>query len=126
VLEERYRTWTTKALIGLRSRDIAKVNKKLKRLGCSGWCSPGRGLEVAAALDPDVDTVFLLNTGMLRGGRFLTPEALLAWFVRWNRFRRLVVNTLRYDNGKEASEMLLRGIAEASGGHYAWLEEPPK
>lgn len=115
----------TPKLLGLASRDVSMVRKKVERMPCSGWCSPLRGLVAAGELDPRVDTIFLVSTGELRGGRHLTPEAVLEAFARYNRFRRLVVHALRIDEEKEPGETLMRGLARASGGKYRWLEKPP-
>ena len=81
---------------------------------------------MAAGIDARVDTVFLLHSGHVNGGRFLTPELMLGWFARWNRFRRIVVHALRIDNSKEDAEQTMKGLAKASGGVYTWLKVPPK
>ena len=55
----------------------------------------------------------------------MTPETVVAAFKRFNRFRRLVVHTIRICDEGEPSETLMKGIAEASGGTYLWAKRPP-
>ena len=50
-------------------------------------------LETAFAENPEVDTIFLLTDGLATDGEPIVPEAILASVNRWNRFRRVVVNT---------------------------------
>lgn len=126
LMQGTHNAYPTKRLLGISSRDVGPVMKKIKRMGCRGWCSIERGLEVAAAIDPRVDTVFVVHVGKVSGGRFLTPELMLDWFGRWNRFRRIVVHALRIDNAKKDAEQLMQGLAAASGGVYVWIKEPPK
>ena len=73
---------------------------------------------------PHADTVYLFADGSMRGGRFLYPEAALAAFARLNRFRRLVVHTIRISNGGPHSEQLLEGLAKLSGGTYRRYWKP--
>ena len=73
----------------------------------------------------DVDTLFLVNTGQLKAGRYLVPEAIVADFKRRNRFRRFVVHAIRIcDTGPETTT-LLEGLAKSSGGAYRWAKRPP-
>ncbi|MHC4956875.1 MAG: HEAT repeat domain-containing protein [Planctomycetota bacterium] len=116
--------FTTDAGKGLQTpkpKDVGRERKRLVKIAPSGWNSPVGGLRDAAAIDPDVDTIFLYSTGILRGGRYFTPELTIGAFTRFNRFRRVMVHALRYDNGKEPSETLMKGLADASGGTYRWV-----
>ncbi len=111
--------------------------KLIERMPLRGWCSQFEGIRVAARMggldpaqavdlpEPKIDTIVLLGPGDPAGGCTMTPEATVEAFRRFNRFRRLVVHTIRTNNEKEASEILMRGLAEASGGTYAWQSKPP-
>ena len=110
----------------LDAKGQATAMKMIARMPCTGWNSTLWGLEAGAKLDERIDTVFLLHAGDFRGGRALTPELALAMFRRWNRFRRIVVHALRYDDRKEESARLMEGFAKATGGEYRWFAEPPK
>jgi hypothetical protein len=80
---------------------------------------------VSAIGVPAADTLVLVSSGEVRGGRFVLPEEAVAAFARWNRFRRLVVHTIRVaDDGRDA-ETLLRGLAEATGGRYVHVTRAP-
>ncbi len=118
-------------------RSTKSVLKLVARLPGQGWCSPHEGLREAARIgglppeeydfpDAEIDTVFLFDTGDPAGGRFMTPESALAAFKRFNRFRRLVVHTVRICNEGEPARILMEGIAQASGGTYFWAKTPPK
>lgn len=114
-----------------------QVLKEVERLPGSGYCSQLEGFRAAARVgglgpddafdlpEPAIDTVFLLDSGDPGGGRFMTPEAAVAAFARWNRFRRLVVHAIRICHEGEPAETVMRGIAEASGGAYRWAAQPP-
>ena len=117
-------------------RATKSMLKLVARLPGKGWCSPHEGLREAARigelppeeydfLDAEIDTVFLFDTGDPAGGRFMTPESAIAAFKRFNRFRRLVVHTIRICNEGKPSETLMQGIARASGGTYLWAKSPP-
>jgi len=117
-------------------KDIRAVRHDLERLPGDGWCAQYEGLTAAAALlgmgpesdadfpDPQGGAIFLWNAGSPYGGRFMTPEAALAAFQRFNRFRRLVVNTVRICDEGEPAETLMKGLAEATGGTYLWAKKP--
>lgn len=75
--------------------------------------------------DPAADTVILLGDGAIHGGLYIVPEPALAAFARANRFRRLVVHTIRLRDAKEDAATLMSGIARLSGGHHVWLRNPP-
>ncbi len=110
--------------------------KLIERIPLRGWCSQFEGIRVAARMggldpaeavdlpDPKIDTIILLGPGDPAGGVYMTPEATVEAFRRFNRFRRLVVHTIRTNNEKEASELLMKGLAEASGGTYTWQSKP--
>ena len=116
----------SKRMLGLASKDVKLANKQLSRLQASGWCSIMIALDAAVALAPDVDTIFVVHSGELRGGRLLSPELTVAAFKRWNRFRRIVLHAIQIDNQKEPGETLMKGLAEVSGGSYVWLKAPAK
>ena len=125
-----------KKLLKQSARTTKQVMRHVRRLSGSGWCSQYEGFRAAARLgglppgkvpdfpDPRIDTVFLLDSGDPAGGRFMTPESAVAAFKRFNRFRRLIVHTIRIANEKEPSETLMKGIAEATGGTYRWIKRP--
>ncbi len=75
--------------------------------------------------EPRADTVFLVCDGSLRGGHYVVPEVALAAFQRLNRFRRLVVHSIRTRDAGPESESFLRGLAEVSNGTYRWCRKPP-
>ena len=116
----------SKRMLGLASKDVKLANKQLSRLQASGWCSIMIALDAAVALAPDVDTIFVVHSGELRGGRLLSPELTVQAFKRWNRFRRIVLHAIRIDNQKEPGETLMKGLAEVSGGNYVWLKATAK
>ncbi|MHC4972496.1 MAG: HEAT repeat domain-containing protein [Planctomycetota bacterium] len=120
-------------------RDIKAARKFIGKLTATGWCAQYEGFLWAARMagmdpkvtdfdfpDPRVDTVFLIDSGDPRGGRYMAPQPVVNAFKRYNRFRRLIVHTIRICNEKEASEILMKGIAEASGGTYVWMKQPPQ
>jgi hypothetical protein len=118
-------------------RDIRAVRHDLERLPGDGWCAQYEGLLAAARLaglgpetdadfpEPRADTICLWDSGGPQGGRYMTPEAALAAFRRFNRFRRLVVHTIRICDEGEPAETLMKGLAESTGGTYVWAKKPP-
>jgi hypothetical protein len=124
-------------LIHADKRDLRAVRHDLERLDGNEWCAPYEALVAAAQLagmgpESDVDfpaaradTIYLWDSGGSAGGRYMTPVATVAAFRRFNRFRRLVVHTIRVCDEGPASEELLKGLAEATGGVYAWAKKPP-
>jgi len=110
--------------------------KLIEKIPLRGWCAQFEGIRVAARMggldpeeavdlpDPKIDAVVLLGPGDPAGGVYMTPEAAVEAFRRFNRFRRLVVHTIRTNNEKEGSETLMKGLAEASGGTYVWQSKP--
>ncbi|MHC4547463.1 MAG: HEAT repeat domain-containing protein [Planctomycetota bacterium] len=127
-----------KRLLDCGRRNLKAARKFVEKLPADGWCAQYEGLRRAARLagmdpasgsldfpDPRADTVFLFDSGDPRGGRYMAPEPVVKAFQRLNRFRRLVVHTIRICNEKEAGETLMKGIAEASGGTYVWMSKPP-
>jgi hypothetical protein len=121
VMHGDFSTDMSEGLLTPTPKEAGRERKRLVKIQASGWNSPVGGLRDAAAIDPDVDTVFLYSTGILRGGRYFSPELTVGAFKRFNRFRRLMVHALRYDNGKEPAETLMKAIADASGGTYRWV-----
>ncbi|MHC4134144.1 MAG: HEAT repeat domain-containing protein [Planctomycetota bacterium] len=120
-------------------KDIKAAQKFVDKLTATGWCAQYEGFLWAARMagmateetdadfpKPRADTVFLFDSGDPRGGRYMAPQPVVNAFKRYNRFRRLIVNTIRICNEKEASEILMKGIAEASGGTYVWMKQPPQ
>ena len=73
---------------------------------------------------PQADTVYVFSDGSMRGGRFLYVAAELAAFERLNRFRRLVVHTIRMASGGSHSEELMKGYAASTGGTYHRFRKP--
>jgi hypothetical protein len=128
-----------KKLVAPTRRGIKAARKFIEKLTATGWCAQYEGFLCAArmaGMDPDeanadfpeprVDTIFLFDSGDPRGGRYMAPQPVVNAFKRFNRFRRLIVHTIRICNEKEASETLMKGIAEASGGTYVWMKKPPE
>jgi hypothetical protein len=117
-------------------RDLRAVRHDLERLPGDGWCAQYEGLLAAAELlgmgpqsdadfpDPQDGAIFLWDAGGPQGGRYMTPESTVAAFRRFNRFRRLVVNTVRICDEGEPAETLMKGLAEATGGTYVWARRP--
>lgn len=126
-----------KKLVPLNKKNRRAALEMIEKAPASGWCSPNEGIRNAAALggfDPESDTdfpngrldaIFFVNSGDPAGGRYLTPESLVAAFQRFNRFRRITVHALRICNAKEPGEVVMKGLAENSGGRYVWLAKPP-
>lgn len=123
-------------LMRAEKREIRSVRHDLERLPGDGWCAQYEGLLAAAALagmpygpdadfpDARADTIYLWDTGGPEGGRYMTPEAAVAAFTRFNRFRRLVVHAIRICDEGEPSETLMKGLAAATGGTYFWARKP--
>jgi hypothetical protein len=123
-------------LLRAEKRDIKGVRHDLERLSGDGWCAQYEGLLGAAALagmpagsDADfpgarADTIYLWDAGGPEGGRYMTPESVIAAFKRFNRFRRLVVHAIRICDEGEPSETLMKGLAAATGGRYFWAKRP--
>ena len=127
-----------KKLLRPTKRDVARVQKRLKSQRANiGWCSQYQGLREALRLcgldpeqdgdfgEPDADAIYLWNPGAPGGGRYMLPEAVVDAFARLNRFRRVRVYAIRIGNNKEDGELLMKGLAERSGGSYLWSSEPP-
>ena len=127
-----------KKLIAPTTKNVRIALEMIEKAPASGWCSPMEGIRGAAqlgGLDPEsssdfpdakLDTIFFVNSGDPAGGRYLTPESLVAAFERFNRFRRITVHALRFCNAKEPGELVMKGLAASSGGQYVWLNKPPK
>jgi len=111
--------------------------REIEKLQVDGWCAQYTGVLTAmrmAGVDPAsdtglpdqpaADTIFLFNGGDPAGGRYMTVDALVAAFRRTNRFRRVVVHTIRICSDGAAAEALMKGLAEASGGRYVWRRKP--
>jgi hypothetical protein len=107
--------------------------------GWSRWHEHMDGLWLAADLahlgpgplvelgTPEADTLVLVSDGRHRGGRFLLVEEEVAAFARWNRFRRLVVHTVRVADAGTDAATLLEGFARVSGGTSEWsVRAPPR
>jgi len=117
-------------------RDLKEVRHDIERLPGDGWCAQYEGILAAAALagmpagtDADfpearADTIYLWDGGGPSGGRYMTPESAVAAFQRFNRFRRLVVHTIRICDEGEPSDAVMKGLAAASGGTYFWAKKP--
>ncbi len=117
---------------------IKNARKFVESLPKGGSATTFAGLLAAyrmAGLDPSpgaadfpvmrADTVYLLHPGKPGGGRYAVWQAEVEAFRRLNRFRRLLVHTIRICNQKTEAEALMRGLAEASGGTYSWQKNPP-
>jgi len=125
-----------KKLVQPEKREIRALRHDLERLPGDGWCAQYEGLLAAASLlgmgpesDADFDgpqdgVIFLWDAGGPQGGRYMTPESAVAAFKRFNRFRRLVVNTIRICDEGEPAETLMKGLAAATGGTYVWARKP--
>ncbi|MCK6461810.1 MAG: HEAT repeat domain-containing protein, partial [Planctomycetes bacterium] len=125
-----------KKLVHPEKREIRAIRHDLERLPGDGWCAQYEGLLAAASMlgmgpESDADfalpqdgVIFLWDAGGPQGGRYMTPESAIAAFKRFNRFRRLVVNTVRICDEGEPGETLMKGLAAASGGAYVWAKKP--
>jgi hypothetical protein len=123
-------------LVRPEKREIRAIRHDIERLPGDGWCAQYEGLLAAASMlglgpesdadfpDPQGGVIYLWDAGGPQGGRFMTPESTLAAFKRFNRFRRLVVNTVRICDEGEPAETLMKGLADATGGAYVWAKKP--
>ncbi len=75
-------------------------------------------------VEPRADTVFLVDDGSVRTGRFVLPEAMLAAIERLNRFRRLVIHTIHTCEVDTYCAPFLKRLAESSGGTYRRFVKP--
>jgi len=128
---------TGRRLLHAKPNAFKQAEKFVAQLAGDGWCSQFAGLMEASRLaglgpeseldfpKPLADTIILFDAGDPAGGRYMSPEALVDAFRRFNRFRRLVVHTIRICNEGQPSEVVMKGIAEASGGTYLWASKPP-
>ncbi len=94
-------------------------------------------LETAFQQNPQVDTIFLLTDGLATDGEPIVPEAILASVGRWNRFRRVVVNTFALtledlepdglNKGNLAGiKRFMKRLATLTGGSCQIVTSPPK
>jgi len=94
-------------------------------------------LEAAFSHNPQIDTIFLLTDGLATDGEPIVPEAILASVGRWNRFRRVVVNTFALtledlepdglSKGNLAGiKRFMRRLAVLTGGQCKVVTKPPK
>lgn len=125
-----------KKMLRATPKDRATAEKFLEKLPGQGWCAQYAGLLQAmriAGMPPEgvdfpdaaADTIFLVNAGGPAGGHYMSPEAVVSAFGRFNRFRRLVVHCIRISDDKEPGETLMKGLAESSGGVYVWQTKGP-
>jgi hypothetical protein len=115
-------------LLAPTERAIDRANRFVRARKPLHWRSQLSMLATALAIadrDPAADSAILLSDGAIHGGLFIDPDAALAAFARWNRFRRLVVDTVRIRDAKEDAKKLMEGIARVSGGRSVWLRNPP-
>ncbi|MBL9089301.1 MAG: hypothetical protein JNM10_19330 [Planctomycetia bacterium] len=130
-----------RALLACDARSIARLDGVFDATppGWSRWHESLDGLWIAADLahlgpgplvelgTPVADTLVFVSDGRHRGGRYLLVEEEVAAFVRWNRFRRLVVHTVRIADAGTAAAALLEGYARGSGGTSDWsVRAPPR
>ncbi len=73
---------------------------------------------------PAADTVFLLSDGVPSGGEIMYGPALVDDVRRKHRFLRMPIHTIRIDDYKDTAELVMKGIAEATGGTYVWRTKP--
>lgn len=88
----------------------------IERLGASG----GTNLYDAvrdAMKDPDVDTIFVLSDGVPTVGEVIDPHRIRQDVARWNRHRRIKINTIALGGNLEVLEWL----ANDAGGTYRQL-----
>ncbi|MCZ6787349.1 MAG: HEAT repeat domain-containing protein [Planctomycetota bacterium] len=129
-----------KKLLGSRRADFKAAHDKIDKLRAAPrrWCSQYAGILGAMSIggldpgsdthfkNPKIDTIYLWNRGLPRGGRYMSAAAVVSAFKRLNRFRRVVVHSIRVGDAKEAAEQVMKGIADASGGTYVWVQKAPK
>ena len=114
-----------KGTLGLSARDVARAVRFVKEYRYSGINYDIHFALLTACDSSEADTIFLVNNGLLKSGRYLLPEALVADFKRRNRIRRFVLHAIRLCDTGAASEALMKGLADSSGGSYTWAKNPP-
>lgn len=128
-----------KGLLPAEAKSIAALDKVFESVppGWSRWHEHMDGLWIAADLarlgpgpladlgTPVADTLVLVSDGRHRGGRFLLVEAEVAAFARWNRFRQLVVHTVRIADAGTDAAALLEGFARLSRGTHLRVVRAP-
>lgn len=126
----------TKGMLRGNARNARKATRLLGQQASNSWerrhvlrelrlayeiaGSPPSALDIETQ---NADTAVFVGDGAPQGP-YHDVEATLQVFIRWNRFCRLRVHTVRISNAA-GGERLLRGIAEASGGTYRWQSKPP-
>jgi HEAT repeat protein len=94
-------------------------------------------LETAFEQNPQVDTIYLLTDGLATDGEPIVPEAILASVNRWNRFRRVVIDTFALTledldpQGLNKANLVeikrfMRRLATLTGGTCTVITHPPK
>ena len=76
-----------------------------------------------AALDiPGVNAIFLLSDGApRRNDRLLDTEQILDWVDRENRFRRVRINTVAFEQGGRSMKRFMKSLALRNNGKYKGL-----
>ena len=88
----------------------------VERLGASGGTNLYDAVREAMG-DADVDTIFVLSDGVPTTGEVIDPHRIRLDIARWNRHRRIKINTIAIGGNLEVLEWL----AQDSGGSYRQL-----
>jgi len=76
---------------------------------------------MAAVADESVDTNYLVSDGEPTDGPRTEPDDILEAIVSENRFRKTRINTIQLGE----DQVLMRELADSSGGKYRLLEVAP-
>ena len=108
----------SRAFGSLRSASASNDRRAIEWLRAEeprGWGAIYDALVLAAS--EDVDTVVLLSDGVPSRGAFDRPERVVAEFARWNRFRRVAVDTVLVGEAR-ADREFMSSLSAATGGRF--------
>lgn len=113
VYSESYRVWEQEPVVAT-PRHKKRAHKFIAQLNGNGTTNIGDSLD--AALEQDVDTLYLLSDGNPNRGRVSDLNQLLEQLLRRNRRARRVVHTIGI--GEAEGSSFLKELARRTGGRY--------
>jgi HEAT repeat protein len=105
-----------KSPIALDDKSEARTLGWVEKIGCSGNKAIWEVLETVVS-DPDIDTVYLLSSGEPEIGLYVHWNRVCDHLADLNRFHKIVVNTVCWNDSKWYRDQLDH-IAQATGGKF--------